>query len=130
MLPGLGAHGMASVEDQLWAEALAARVANEVWRLGRRVKDSTESSDDDSLRAIRDSVSRLEDILLEHQIEIREHQGERYDPGLQVEVLHDRDGQAPQYILETIRPTVTLRGRILQQAQVVIGAGNPKEADR
>ena len=68
-----------------------------------------------------DSVSRLEDVLLENQIEIREHEGDQYDAGLQVEVLHEREGLAPRVILETIRPTVMMRGRILQQAQVVIG---------
>jgi hypothetical protein len=77
--------------------------------------------DDSVLRSVQDSISRLEDVLLENQIEMREHEGELYDPGLQVEVLHTRPGPTPHLIQETIRPTIILQGRVLQQAQVVIG---------
>ena len=127
LLTALGSDTSAAVEDRSWAEPLAARMASEVWRLKRRLPTSEGSTNDDALRAVRDSVARLEDVLLESQIEIREHEGEQYDAGLSVEVLHERDGSAPHVILETIRPTVVMRGQILQQAQVVIGPAEPIE---
>jgi hypothetical protein len=129
VLLALGVDAYAAVEAQHWAEPLAARVASEVWRLKRRVHLAEGSTDEETLRIVFDSISRLEDILLENHIEIREHEGEQYDPGLQVEVLHMRDGSTPLFILETVRPTVTMDGRILQQAQVVIGPTEPKETD-
>lgn len=127
ILFAIGSDALAALEDQQWAEPLAARVGSEVWRLKRRLMAIESSIDEELLRPLRDSLSRLEDVLLENQIETREHEGEQYDPGLQVEVLHMRDGPTPHFILETILPTVTLRGRVLQQGQVVIGPGGSKE---
>jgi hypothetical protein len=124
----VGMDGLSTLEAQDWAEPLAARVATETWRLRRRVQTAQGSMDEEALRTVLDSIARLEDVLLEHQIETREHDGERYDAGLQVEVLHMRDGATPPFILETIRPTVTMGGRILQHAQVVVGPKESKEA--
>jgi molecular chaperone GrpE (heat shock protein) len=109
-------------ESQRWAEPLVARLASEMWRLRRRLERAEQAAaDDQRLRPLRDSVTRLDDILAEFRVELIEHDGQPYDPGLQVEVLHAREGEGPTVIVETIRPTVLLGGRVLQQGQVVIG---------
>ena len=119
----------ATAESQRWAEPLVARLASETWRLRRRLARIDEATgDDDRLRPLRDSVSRLDDILAEYRIQLVEHDGQAYDPGLQVEVLHAREGSGEAIVVETIRPTVLLDGRILQQGQVVIGPANASES--
>lgn len=117
----------ASAECQRWAEPLVARLAAETWRLRRRLGRAEEQgAPDDVLRPLRDSISRIEDVFVEFKVQTVEHEGEPYDPGLQVEVLHAREGDGPTMIVETIRPTIVLDGRVLQQGQVVIG---PAEGD-
>jgi hypothetical protein len=112
----------ATAESQRWAEPLVARLAAETWRLGRRLgRIETGAPDDERLRPLRDSFSRLDDIFAEYRVQIVEHEGQPYNPGLQVEVLHAREGDGSPIILETIRPTILLDGRVLQQGQVVIG---------
>ena len=57
----------ATAESQRWAEPLVARLAAETWRLRRRLARIDEANgDDDRLRPLRDSVSRLDDILAEY----------------------------------------------------------------
>lgn len=111
----------ATAESQRWAEPLVARLAAETWRLGRRLARIEAAAPEERLRPLRDSLSRLEDVFAEYRVQVVEHEGQAYDPGLQVEVLHAREGDGTPTILETIRPTILLDGRVLQQGQVVIG---------
>jgi len=108
----------ATAESQRWAEPIVARLATEFWRLSRRVQ----RSDDSGELGVRDSIARIDDVFAEHDVHAVDHDGQLYDPGLQVEVLHQRAGDGrPLVILETVRPTITLAGRILQHGQVVVG---------
>ena len=109
-------------EGQRWAEPLVARLATEAWRLRRRLDRAEEQrADDEVFGPLRDSVLRLSDVFAEYQVQVVEHEGESYDPGLQVEVLHTRHGGGPLVIVETIRPTILLDGRVVQHGQVVVG---------
>jgi hypothetical protein len=70
---------------------------------------------------VQDSLARISDVFAEHEVQAIDHDGQPYDPGLRVEVLHQRAGSGALVILETVRPTITLAGRILQHGQVVVG---------
>lgn len=118
-----------SPDSQRWAEPLVARLANETWRLRRRLERIDGEADETVLRPLLDSLSRLEDVFAEYQVQTVEHEGQSYDAGLQVEVLHAREGDGAAVILETIRPTVLLKGRVLQQGQVVVGPAD-SESER
>jgi molecular chaperone GrpE (heat shock protein) len=108
----------ATAESQRWAEPIVARLATECWRLGQRLDRVREASE---LKPVRESLARIDDIFAENQIQTIDHEGQPYDPGLLVEVLHEREGDGPRIILETVRPTVTLAGQVIQHAQVVVG---------
>lgn len=112
--------------SQRWAEPFVARLATEIWRLNRRLEHADDAG---QLKGIRDSVRRIDDIFAEHEVQAVDHDGEQYDPGHQVEVLHQREGSGRLVVLETIRPTVTLAGRILQHGQVVIGPDDLSAAE-
>ena len=107
-----------TVESQRWAEPVVARLATEFWRLKRRLE---RAEDGGELTPLRDSITRIDDVFAEHQVRAVDHDGELYDPGLQVEVLHQREGSGAIYVQETVKPTITLEGRVLQHGQVVIG---------
>lgn len=110
-----------AAESQGWAEPLVARLANETWRMRHRLERIDGAARDAALRPLLDSVSRIEDVFAEYEVQTIEHNGQVYDPGLLVEVLHAREGEGEVIIVETIRPTVLMKGRVLQQGQVVIG---------
>jgi hypothetical protein len=118
---------VATAESQRWAEPMVARLATEVWRLGRRLERvSASQADGEQFRPLVESLVRIEDVFSEHRIRTIDHDGQPYDTGLQVEVLHAREGAGTTaVILETVRPTVTLDGKVLQQGQVVIGPMHP-----
>lgn len=104
-------------DSQRWAEPLIARLATETWRLGRRL----DRFKGDQHRALLDSYDRLRDALTEYGVETVEHEGQAYDAGLGVEVLHQEHAtDGDPVIAETIRPTILLNGRLLLQGQVVI----------
>jgi len=116
---------MATAETQRWAEPIVARLATEFWRLRRRVEQSNDPVD----AGVKDSVARIDDVFAEHGVHAVDHDGELYDHGLQVEVLHERPGEGALVILETVRPTITLAGRVVQHGQVVIGPKNDLQQD-
>ncbi len=103
------------------SDALIARFALETWRLRRRLDRYAQSVAPEHLRPLQESVRRLEDVLLGAQVEFRDHIGERYSEGLQVEVIHIRDGDDGLHIVETIQPSILVSGRVVRQAQVVVG---------
>lgn len=118
-----------SGESQRWAEPLVARLASEAWRLRRRLdRIDPQGTAEERLRPLHDSIARIDDAFAEYRVTFVEHEGQPYDPGLQVEVLHARDGDGKLVVVETIRPTVLLDGRILLQGQVVIGPAEERDS--
>ena len=112
------------------ADALIARFALETWRLRRRLDRYAQSAAPEPLRPLQEGVRRLEDVLLSAHVEFRDHIGERYSEGLQVEVIHIRDGDNGWQIVETIQPSILVSGRVVRQAQVVIGSASTATVSR
>jgi hypothetical protein len=100
---------------------LIGRLALETWRLRRRLYRARHTVPQEEYGALGDSLSRMEDVLSSAQVEFRDHVGEPYNPGLQVEVLHMREAGERLEIVETIQPSIVFRGRILRQGQVIVG---------
>lgn len=109
------------------SEDLVRQLAVEIWRTRRRFERLSAEAQN-SARAVRDSIGRLEDLLTQHDVRFTTHDGETYDPGLVVEVLEAHGNpDERQIVIETVRPTVTWQGRMLCRAQVVVG-GADKDA--
>lgn len=100
-------------------------VAIEVWRLRRRADRLAHDVGEDAMKGVRDSVRRLDDLLARYQVEALDHSGEPYHEGLRLDILHV-DGESkpdrPLRVLETVRPTVQVAGRVLTTGQVILGA--------
>lgn len=106
------------------------RLAEEVWRLGRRVDRAASSAGAEALHGVRDSVRRLDGILSENGIEVRDEAGQRYQEGLRLTVLHvegDGPDDLPLWITETVQPTILVDGRVHSQGQVIL-TRRPAEA--
>lgn len=115
----------AELEDLMRTEAegIVRQLALEIWRTRRRFgRLPTETQE--AARTLGDSIGRLEDVLTQHDVRFKVHDGEAYDPGLAVEVLEVQGIEGEHIVTETVTPTVTWQGRTLCRAQVVVGPAN------
>jgi hypothetical protein len=107
------------------AEDLVRDVAIEVWRMRRRF-DRLSLEAKGVAGTMDDSLTQVEDVLMQHDVRYTVHDGEVYDAGLAVEVLEAQgDRDQPQIVKETVRPGVTWQGRALCRAQVIVLGGDP-----
>jgi len=103
------------------------RAATGIWRALRKLDqdDGTLSAAD--LRQVRRQVDASRQALADDGLEIQDHDGMPFDPGLSVEALafEEKPGLPHEVVLETVRPSVYLRGERIQVGQVVVGRPAP-----
>lgn len=106
-----------------------AELATGLWRLRRRLQNAPEDHDD--WRRAKRICQALWDAMEEKGIVVHDHTGENYDPGMSVEVLTFREDKTltRDQIVETIKPSVFLRGRLIQWSVVIVGTPNRKEGN-
>ena len=96
-------------------------LASEVWRLGRYVETLGEKQEAVSLRY---SIRQLSRVLDELQVSIIDLTGKTYDSGMIQEVVDVVDDASlpagKQLISETVSPTVSMAGHIVQTGQVTL----------
>ena len=105
-------------------ERVLLRVAEEAWRLGRRIDRAATDVGDAPLADIRDALQRLRDILNEAGVETVDHDGERYIDGLRLHILHVEGEPAdgtPLRVVRTIRPSILADGQVAVSGQVILG---------
>jgi len=111
-------------------------LAIEIWRIGKRVQKGKEDMAKGELpgfASIVDQMQRIKDVFKKQEIEICEHTGAAYNDGLSLKVLHveEVDGlpEGKMQIIETIKPSVYLKGRIIFLGEVIVGKAkeNKKE---
>jgi hypothetical protein len=104
------------------------RLAEEVWRLRRRVERASVSTSAESLRGMTDSADRLQAILGDIGVVAQDHTGTVYVDGTRLTVLQVEgepvEGQ-PLWILETVKPTVELDGQVISEGQVILTTTQP-----
>lgn len=103
-------------------------VANNVWRLKRKMMDVSTGEAKPEYRSVFRHVEALLDLLAAQNIEIRDHEGERYDTGNAVDVVtsEPRLDLKREEIIETIKPTIRFQGSIAQRGEVVVGVPETK----
>jgi hypothetical protein len=103
--------------------AQLVRLADEVWRLNRRIERAREHVADSDFRGVLDSAARLQTVLADWRVTIADHTGERYHEGMRAAVLHVEgavDDDHEVWIADTIRPTVLLDDRVIRESQVTL----------
>lgn len=100
------------------------QLAEEVWRLEKRVDRAQSTAGEEALRGIRDSAVRLKDALSRSGVHAEDNTGDQYREGLRLTVLHV-DGSAGDsealWIVETVKPTVIFLDHVISVGQVVLG---------
>jgi hypothetical protein len=109
-------------------EELLRNIATGLWRIRRRM---LEPGSDEPVAAMRGAFRHLQatwDVLSEAGIEIQDHTGWAYDPGLSLNVLAHQPtgGIGREEVVETVKPSVYLRGVMIQMGDVVVGVPEKK----
>ncbi len=100
------------------------KVAEEVWRLGKRIDRAARVVGEEPLRGVRDSLERLQVTLARNQVRVEDHQGQPYHEGLRLDILSvEGDGDLDTlWVLETVRPTVFVDDQVLGTGEVILGS--------
>jgi hypothetical protein len=101
----------------IWAD-----IANAVWNLDQRSRDPETSERKDGFRPIARHIDRLNECLAEIGIEIQSHTNNAFDSGQSIEVLafQPTAGITMDVVIETVRPTIYLKGHRVQLGQVIV----------
>jgi hypothetical protein len=110
----------------IWAD-----MANAVWDLQQKSRAPATAEIKDEFRPIARHVERLSECLTEIGIEVQNHTNETFDSGQSLEVIafQPTTGIAREIVLETIRPTVYLKGHRIQVGQVIVATPKTTQGD-
>ena len=108
---------------------LLSEIATELWRLKQKMIDEQNGEPSEAMRRPYRHVASALDALAEVGIEIQNHTGQPYKSGLAVEVLAFQPTAeiAREMIVETVRPSIYLNEKQVQQGQVIVGTPQDKE---
>ena len=106
---------------------MAADVGTLVWRIQQRLAGIDELAK--PLQRLSRDVERTWDALTQGGIEIKDHTGGDYDGGMALRVITSQPvpGLTRRQIIETLKPTVYYKDRIIQMGEVVVGV--PEETE-
>lgn len=101
----------------IWAE-----MANAVWALQQKSCEPVTAERREEFRRIARHIERLSECLSDIGVEIQDHKNQAFDSGQSLEVIafQPTAGITREVVIETIRPTVYLKGHRLQIGQVIV----------
>jgi hypothetical protein len=101
---------------------LIVDLANVAWALERKSCDPITNERKEEFRSIARHIDQLSECLVEFGVKIQNHTSEPFDSGQSLEVIafQPTAGISRDVVVETIRPTVYLKGIRLQMGQVVV----------
>jgi hypothetical protein len=100
-----------------------ANLATGLWRARRRMLEPGSDQPRPEVRKEFRHVQATWDVLADAGIKVQDHDGDRFVPGLALDVLvfQPTAGLEHEEVVETIRPSVYVRGRSIQLGQVIVG---------
>jgi hypothetical protein len=104
-------------------QKLLRDIATGLWRIRQKmVKPGTTEPLADMQKAYRHLQSTW-DVLTEAGVEIQDHTGSLYNPGLSLNVIAHQPthGITREKIIETIKPSVYLNSVVIQLGEVIVG---------
>lgn len=110
---------------------VVAQLATEIWRARNRVDGP--AAEQDAPRAVRWAnryLGAATDRLAGAGIEVKSHDGLRFDVGMDLHVLAYQDDPdvVEETVVETIRPSVRRAGRVIQMGEVIVAVPEKTEA--
>lgn len=100
---------------------MAADIGTLVWRVQRRL--TTMGKLTKELQRVSRDVESTRDALAQRGIEIKDHTGQDYITGMALRVIASQPvpGLTQQQIIETLKPTIYHRDKIIQMGDVIVG---------
>jgi hypothetical protein len=100
-----------------------AAVATGLWRMRGKIVEPETGRPAADMRVLYRHLESTWDALTSIGVEIQAHDNAEADPGLSLSVVayQPTHGLDRERIIETIRPTVYLDGRLIQQGEVIVG---------
>ncbi|PRY59651.1 hypothetical protein [Glycomyces artemisiae] len=98
-------------------------IVTQLWRTTRKIDDRGGAADvPRNQRQANRHLRQAWDRLAEAGIRVKDYDGARFDPGLDLEVIayQEEPGVVGQTVLETVRPAVVRGGRRIQAPQVIV----------
>ena len=97
-------------------------LAVEVWRLGNRLEKISSSISDDQAKALQNSYTKMKRFLDKNDIDVIDYTNKKYNEGLNLDVLAvEKDSNLKEAIIkETHEPAITLKGKIVKKAKVIL----------
>ena len=101
-------------------EAKLIDLAVDVWKLDKNVKKAISL---DENRPIKSSLGKLFAYLGYYEIDVRDYTGEKYYENMNVRILSSEEieDQAFPIVLETVKPAVIVKGKLVSHASVIVG---------
>lgn len=119
-----------AVENEI-SPRLLADVSTGLWRLQQKLATAGGDAARDGRRALR-HLEAVQDALTQAGVEIVDHTHEPYAAGLALKVIafQPMDGLQREQVLETIKPTVYLKGRAIQVGEVIVATPTTNQGDK
>lgn len=96
-------------------------LAVDVWRLERKIAKINKLIDVDSCKSIGASISKIKAFLDKKNIETTDLTDQKYDDGLNVDVLSFiNEHREIAIISETVEPMVKYNGKIIKKAKIIV----------
>jgi len=97
-------------------------LAIEVWRLQKRLEKAQPDLKDNQAKALQNSQAKLVRYLDRNDIKVTDYTDQKYNEGMNLEVLAvEKDTSLKQAIIkETHEPAVTLKGKLIRKAKVIL----------
>ena len=101
----------------IWAD-----MANAIWALQQKSCDPTTAERREEFRPLARYIERLSECMNEIGLEFQSHTNQAFDSGQSLEVIafQPTAGISREIVVETIRPTVYLKGHRVQVGQVIV----------
>lgn len=100
-----------------------ADLATGLWRLREKMLDGETGRPLDEMRRAFRHLEATWDILAQAGVQVQDHSRSRYDPGLSLKVtaFQPSPGLDSETVIETLKPTVYLKGQRIQIGEVIVG---------
>lgn len=100
-----------------------AEIATQLWRLRRKMLKQGTEVPVEGMESPYRHVSALWDTVIQEGIEVSDPINRTIDPGMALKILtfQPMPGITKEAVIETIRPSIYFRDRLIQMAEVVAG---------
>lgn len=111
-----------SANEEQWLK-MAANIATNAWRAKVKMLDAETNEPVEPMKRVYRHVEAIFDALKQMGVEYTDPVGRAYDSGMALKVVtfESTPGLSKEEIKETIKPSVSWQGRLIQMGEVIVG---------